>query len=227
MGILLSKEQLLQFARYTDLLLSWNEVMNLTAITELSEILDKHYLDSLSLVKALDPAWLRSGIRMIDVGTGAGFPGLPIAIAFPEAEVLLMDSLNKRIRFLEEAAKPLSNVQAVHARAEELGRQKAYRGQFDLCCSRAVADLRVLSEYCMPFVKKGGVFLSYKSEKAQEEIPAAAHAIALLGGKLERTETFSLGESAQQRSLLVIRKTKETPNVYPRKAGMPAKEPIS
>ena len=228
MGIELSEEQLLQFARFTDLLLSWNEVMNLTAITALPEILNKHYLDSLSLVRALEPDYLQEPRTLIDVGTGAGFPGVPLAIAFPQLRVVLMDSLQKRIRFLQAVVEELGlgEAEPLHSRAEELGHQKQYRGQFDLCCSRAVADLRVLAEYCLPFVKKNGFFLPYKSEKLEEELPAAKNAIALLGGKVERQTAFSLGEGAQQRVIVTIRKAKETPNKYPRRAGVPAREPL-
>ncbi len=265
MGISLSEKQLGQFALFTDLLLSWNEVMNLTAITELPDILQKHYLDSCSLVKVFHggtvgeesssdsssvdscnsgnssssnnnsnssssaPNLLSSQCRLIDVGTGAGFPGIPLAICFPKAEIVLMDSLKKRVDFLNHviAELGLSNVSAVHARAEELAHNKAYREKFDLCCSRAVADLRVLSEYCIPFLKKDGYFVSYKSEKLEEELPAAEKAISVLGGKVIKQERFSLGEEAQQRVLLVIQKKKETPKKYPRKAGTPAKEPIA
>ncbi len=244
MGISLSEKQLGQFALFTDLLLSWNEVMNLTAITELPEVLQKHYLDSCSLVKVFHgstvgeesssdsssaPNLLSSQCRLIDVGTGAGFPGIPLAICFPKAEIVLMDSLKKRVDFLNHviAELGLSNVSAVHARAEELAHNKAYREKFDLCCSRAVADLRVLSEYCIPFLKKDGYFVSYKSEKLEEELPAAEKAISVLGGKVIKRERFSLGEEAQQRVLLVIQKKKETPKKYPRKAGTPAKEPIA
>lgn len=244
MGISLSEKQLGQFALFTDLLLSWNEVMNLTAITELPDILQKHYLDSCSLVKVFHgstvgeesssdsssaPNLLSSQCRLIDVGTGAGFPGIPLAICFPKAEIVLMDSLKKRVDFLNHviAELGLSNVSAVHARAEELAHNKAYREKFDLCCSRAVADLRVLSEYCIPFLKKDGYFVSYKSEKLEEELPAAEKAISVLGGKVIKRERFSLGEEAQQRVLLVIQKKKETPKKYPRKAGTPAKEPIA
>ncbi len=244
MGISLSEKQLGQFALFTDLLLSWNEVMNLTAITELPEILQKHYLDSCSLVKVFHgstvgeesssdsssaPNLLSPKCRLIDVGTGAGFPGIPLAICFPKAEIVLMDSLKKRVDFLNHviAELGLSNVSAVHARAEELAHNKTYREKFDLCCSRAVADLRVLSEYCIPFLKKDGYFVSYKSEKLEEELPAAEKAISVLGGKVIKQERFSLGEEAQQRVLLVIQKKKETPKKYPRKAGTPAKEPIA
>ncbi len=277
MGISLSEKQLGQFALFTDLLLSWNEVMNLTAITELPDILQKHYLDSCSLVKVFHGGTVgeesssdsssvdscnsgnsgsssgsrNSGngsnsnsnsdssssalnllspkCRLIDVGTGAGFPGIPLAICFPKAEIVLMDSLKKRVDFLNHviAELGLSNVSAVHARAEELAHNKAYREKFDLCCSRAVADLRVLSEYCIPFLKKDGYFVSYKSEKLEEELPAAEKAISVLGGKVIKRERFSLGEEAQQRVLLVIQKKKETPKKYPRKAGTPAKEPIA
>ncbi len=265
MGISLSEKQLGQFALFTDLLLSWNEVMNLTAITELPEILQKHYLDSCSLVKVFHGSTvgeesssdsssgdscnsgnssssnnnsnssssasnlLSSQCRLIDVGTGAGFPGIPLAICFPKAEIVLMDSLKKRVDFLNHviAELGLSNVSAVHARAEELAHNKVYREKFDLCCSRAVADLRVLSEYCIPFLKKDGYFVSYKSEKLEEELPAAEKAISVLGGKVIKQERFSLGEEAQQRVLLVIQKKKETSKKYPRKAGTPAKEPIA
>uniref|UniRef100_UPI003FED6DC9 16S rRNA (guanine(527)-N(7))-methyltransferase RsmG n=1 Tax=Roseburia sp. TaxID=2049040 RepID=UPI003FED6DC9 len=223
LGISLNETQIKQFLDYYELLVETNKVMNLTAITEFDEVIEKHFLDSLSLCRIYD---LNREIRVLDLGTGAGFPGVPLKIAFPQIRLVLADSLNKRIKFLENVVGELSlqNVSCVHGRAEEMGRNKEYREQFDLCVSRAVANLSSLSEYCIPFVKEGGAFISYKSGEIEEEANAAKKAISVLGGELRKIYKFDLYE--QKRSFVIIDKKKKTPKAYPRKAGTPTKEPL-
>lgn len=223
LGISLNETQINQFLDYYELLVETNKVMNLTAITEFDEVIEKHFLDSLSLCRIYD---LNREIRVLDLGTGAGFPGVPLKIAFPQIRLVLADSLNKRIKFLENVVEELSlqNVSCVHGRAEEMGRNKEYREQFDLCVSRAVANLSSLSEYCIPFVKEGGAFISYKSGEIEEEANAAKKAISVLGGELRKIYKFDLYE--QKRSFVIIDKKKKTPKAYPRKAGTPTKEPL-
>lgn len=225
LDIVLDQEQIDQFDEYYEILVEWNKVMNLTGITEYQEVVEKHFLDSLSIVKVMD---MDQAERVIDVGTGAGFPGIPLKIAFPKLDIVLLDSLNKRIRFLDHVIEELGleGIRTIHGRAEDFARDGKYRERFDLCVSRAVANLSSLSEYCLPYVKVGGRFVSYKSGDIEEEVNDASKAIALLGGKKERIEKFQLPDTDIQRSFVVIRKTKNTQKRYPRKAGMPTKEPL-
>lgn len=228
LGILLTNEQKEQFMKYYELLVEWNSFMNLTAITEFDEVLKKHFVDSVSLIKAY-PEIQTKKLQLIDVGTGAGFPGIPLKIVFPQLKITLLDSLNKRVSFLNEVISKLglTQIEAIHGRAEDFAKVGQLREIFDLCVSRAVANLSTLSEYCLPFVKTGGFFISYKSEKVIEEMKAANHAIQVLGGVVEKQVEFKLPSSDIYRNLFVIKKTNQTPKKYPRKAGLPAKEPIS
>ena len=227
LGLQLSEKQLEQFYDYFQFLVEKNKVMNLTGITEYEEVIQKHFLDSLSLIRVI-PDIASQELTVIDLGTGAGFPGLPLKIAFPELEITLMDSLNKRILFLQEVinALDLKKVSAVHGRAEEMASNAAHRQQYDLCVSRAVSNLAVLTEYCLPFVKKGGLFVSYKSADSDAEIQEGKKAISILGGKLTSVDKFQLPDSDLGRALVCIKKTKDTPKKYPRKAGTPAKLPL-
>ena len=224
-SISLSDRQLDQFEQYFVLLMDWNQKMNLTAITEPHEVAVKHMIDSLSVY---DAALFPVGLRLIDVGTGAGFPGIPLKILRPDLRLTLLDSLNKRVRFLETVVQALglTDVACVHARAEEAARQKIYREQFDLAVSRAVARLPVLAEYTLPFVKPGGVFAAMKGMKYQEEADSAAHAIRVLGGGTMRLVPVKLPGLADVRAVIYIDKKGRTPAVYPRKAGIPEKNPL-
>ena len=229
LSITLSGEQKQQFLTYYEYLVEKNKVMNLTAITEYEEVITKHFLDSLAVVKTscFKPEKL-AGKRLIDIGTGAGFPGIPLKIAFPELDILLLDSLNKRINFLNEVTEMLglTKINTVHGRAEDYAKQKGYRESFDFCVSRAVANLSTLSEYCIPFVKQGGCFISYKSGSVDQELIQAEKAVKILGGQREEVVRFSLADTDMDRSFVVIRKAKPTPKKYPRKAGLPSKEPL-
>lgn len=222
--ITLTEKQKEQFITYYEMLVEKNKVMNLTAITEFHEVLEKHFLDSVSLIQVCD---LNQKLSVLDLGTGAGFPGIPLKIVFPELQITLADSLNKRISFLKEVMEELGleGIEAIHCRAEEFAHKKEYRESFDLCVSRAVANLSTLSEYCLPFVKVGGNFISYKSGECDEEVAASKKAVSILGGEIKNVHKFSLGDSG--RSFITIEKVKKTPKTYPRKAGTPSKEPIS
>lgn len=223
LGVRFSVEQIEQFYKYMNLLIEWNEKMNLTAITEPKEIILKHFIDSITILKYID-----DNSKLVDVGTGAGFPGVPLSIMNPTLKITLVDSLNKRLIFLQEVVKELNlkNIEIVHARAEEFGQNKNYREKFDIDTSRAVANLATLSEYLVPLVKIGGKIISMKASNAKEEINDAQKAIEVLGGKIEKIEEFDLPESDIGRTIIIIDKNKCTPAIYPRKAGTPAKEPI-
>jgi len=225
LGINLSDRQIEQFITYYEVLVEWNKIMNLTAITDFDDVMKKHFIDSISIIKAYD---INRNISLIDVGTGAGFPGLALKIAYPDLEVTLLDSLNKRINFINFVIDRLglNGVVTIHGRAEDFAKPDKLRGQFDLCVSRAVANLSTLSEYCIPFVKIGGKFIPYKSEKIGEEMTEASNAISLLGGKISGQFEFNLPNSDIYRNFIIIDKIKDTPKKYPRKAGMPTKEPI-
>lgn len=225
LGLTVNEQQKKQFVQFYEYLTEKNKVMNLTGITEFEEVLVKHFLDSLTCVKALDMTKVK---KIIDIGTGAGFPGIPLKIMFPEITFTLLDSLRKRVNFLEETfdLTGLTKIEAIHGRAEEFARNKNYREIYDVCVSRAVSNLATLSEYCLPYVRKGGFFISYKSGKVQEETEQAAKAVKILGGEIKDIIYFQLPDSEIERSLVVIEKIKNTPQKYPRKAGTPAKEPL-
>lgn len=225
-GITLDEKQKQQFYDFYETLVEWNKVMNLTGITEYEEVNEKHFVDSLSITKAIDLEKVES---VIDVGTGAGFPGIPLKIAFPHLKVVLLDSLNKRIKFLDTVIEKLNleNIRTIHGRAEDYAKQSEYREQFDLCVSRAVANLSTLSEYCLPYVKVGGIFTPYKSGEIDEEVTVSKKAIHILGGKLQDVIKFQLPGTEIGRSFVNIGKMQNTSKKYPRKAGLPAKEPLS
>lgn len=223
--ISLSENQISRFIKYYELLDEWNGRINLTAIKEYQDIMKKHFIDSLSLIRAYN---VTKDAALIDVGTGAGFPGLALKIAYPNLEVTLLDSLKKRISFLNEVISELqlSGVKTIHGRAEDYARSELFRERFDLCVSRAVANLSTLSEYCLPFVQLGGAFIAYKSERVSEEITDASYAISILGGRVKEQVEFMLPNSDIYRNLFVVEKVKNTPDFFPRKAGLPEKSPI-
>ncbi|MCM1183907.1 MAG: 16S rRNA (guanine(527)-N(7))-methyltransferase RsmG [Roseburia sp.] len=225
LGVSLEDSQIEKFIRYYELLTEWNAVMNLTAIVEWKEVCTKHFIDSLALCKAVD---CTRNLSVLDVGTGAGFPGIPLKIAFPKLQMTLLDSLQKRVKFLNEVIDALGfeGIEAIHGRAEDFAKPALLRERFDICVSRAVANLSVLSEYCMPYVKRDGFFVAYKSEKAAEEINSARHAIDILGGEVYKEVAFTLPDSDIYRKLSVVRKVSGTPKKYPRKSGLPSKEPL-
>ena len=225
LGISLDDKQKQQFVKFYELLVEWNKVMNLTGITEYEEVNEKHFVDSLSIVKAID---INKVETVIDIGTGAGFPGIPLKIAFPHLKIVLLDSLNKRINFLNTVIMELglTEIRTIHGRAEDFAKQSDYREQFDLCVSRAVANLATLSEYCLPYVKKEGMFVPYKSGEIEEELEQSKKAVHILGGKLEDVVKFQLPGTEIGRSFVKIKKVQNTSKKYPRKAGLPSKEPL-
>ena len=214
-----------QLTTYYEMLVEKNKVMNLTGITEFEDVLEKHFLDSIAVARYVD---LTKEVSVIDLGTGAGFPGMPLKILFPNLKMTLADSLNKRLLFLNEVidALGLEGVTTVHGRAEDLAMNANYREQYDYCVSRAVANLSSLSEYCLPFVKLGGSFISYKSGEIEEELSAAKKAIFLLGGQVKEVIPFRLDGTDLSRSFVMIEKEKKTPKIYPRKSGTPTKKPL-
>lgn len=224
-GIDLSQEELKCFSKYKELLKEWNEKINITAITEDSEIDIKHFLDSISVIK---DGYVKEGSRIIDIGTGGGFPGVPIKILEPSTEVTLLDGLNKRLKFLDIVIEELglSGIETVHGRAEELSRKKEYRESYDIAVSRAVASLNTLLEYCIPFVKVGGYFIAMKGPEVDEEIEMSKNALEKLGGELEKRIDVKLPQSDITHNLLFIRKISKTPSVYPRGKGNPKKKPL-
>jgi len=240
----LTKEKERMFEKYYKLLLFWNELMNLTGITEKDQVYEKHFLDSLSIVKILNikkmsetvekvkkPSEIKEaekGFRVLDIGTGAGFPGIPLKIVFPEIKMVLLDSLEKRVKFLSEVVKELEIelTSCLHGRAEDFAKKEEYRQGFDLVVSRAVADLSVLSEYALPFVKVGGSFVAYKSSDIKEEVENSENAIEILGGQIKEEITFNLPYTKVRRTLLRIEKVSDTPEKYPRRAGKPVKKPL-
>lgn len=222
LDIELNNLQLDQFMMYSNLLLEWNEKFNLTSITDPEEIVIKHFLDSLTLGKLIQ------GNRLADIGTGAGFPGVPLKILFPQLQLFLVDSLAKRLDFLKVVCENLGlkQVEVVHSRAEDFGRDPKYRETFDTVTSRAVARLPVLLEYALPLLKRGGHFLAAKGSMADEEVAESVKALQLLGGKIDKVVRFNLGSEAEHRAIVDIQKISITPKAYPRKAGTPAKKPL-
>lgn len=220
-----TEQMISSFELYMQRVLEWNEHVNLTAIRQRDEFIEKHFIDSICCIS--DERWKRAG-TVIDVGTGAGFPGLPLALVSPEKNFLLVDSLNKRIRILNEIISELGlkNVTAVHGRAEEVARQKQYRQKFDVCVSRAVSRLSVLSEYCLPFLKTGGYLIAYKGPDAENEIAAAKNALRVLGGTVEEICETHMENYDISHKIVFIKKDRTTPGKYPRKAGTPDKQPL-
>lgn len=222
-GINLSEDKILKFIEYKNLLKEWNEKINLTAITEDKEIMLKHFADSLTILK-----YINNNTSIIDVGTGAGFPGIPIKIAKEDIDVVLLDSLNKRVNFLNEVINKtkLNNIKTIHGRAEDVSHETSMREKFDYATARAVANLSTLAELCLPFIKVGGKFICMKGNNINEEVNEAKKAIEILGGKIEKIDNFVIPETDIERNIIIISKVKPTPKQYPRKAGTPAKQPI-
>ncbi len=213
-----------KFTRYYELLIEWNKKINLTSIVEKDDVVVKHFVDSIALIRFTD----LTDLSVIDVGTGAGFPGIPLKIMVPDCNIVLLDSLNKRIGFLQNVIEELGleKIETVHGRAEDTAHVSEHREKYDIVLSRAVANLSTLSEYCLPFVKDGGIFVSYKSGNSEEEINGSDNALSKLGGIIERVEKFSLPGSDYDRSLVFVKKIKKTPSCYPRKAGTPSRKPL-
>ena len=222
-NIMLKEEQILMFYKYMNLLLEENEKINLTAIVAPEEVILKHFIDCLTIEK-----YLKKGQKIIDVGTGAGFPGIPLKIAREDLDITLVDSINKRLKFLNKIIKELNlkKIETIHSRAEELGKDKRYRESFDIATSRAVANLSTLSEYLIPFVRQKGKCICMKGSSVEEELEKSKKAISILGGKIETIDTFNLPNSDINRSIIIIEKIKTTPLKYPRKPGTPSKEPL-
>lgn len=225
MGILCTRQMLCQLKQYMEGILKWNKMVNLTSITDPDAFIEKHYMDS--VLCAPCDAFQKSN-RIIDVGTGGGFPGVPLAVIAPDKEFVLIDSLNKRIKIINELCQQagIKNVTAIHGRAEDLAKDRKYRETFDLCVSRAVANLSVLSEYCLPFVKPGGWFIAYKGPDIKEEVKESVKAIRLLGGEIKEEKTPVLEGFELKHKLLFIQKKQRTPQKFPRKAGTPSKDPL-
>lgn len=221
----IDEEKINQLNKYYEMLVEKNKVMNLTAITEYDEVVIKHFVDSLAISKVFNMIPIKN---IIDIGTGAGFPGMVLKIFYPDIQFTLLDSLNKRVGFLKEVADELSlnKIEAVHGRAEDYARQTNHREKYDLCVSRAVANLSTLAEYSLPFVKKSGYFVAYKAEDCLDEVKSAEKAISMLGGKIEDTVMYKIPNSDITRAFVIIKKVNNISGKYPRKAGLPAKEPL-
>lgn len=229
-NIEISDDQINCFEKYYELLIEKNKVMNLTAITDKEDVIVKHFIDSIALIPYLKDKGINTNneLKIIDIGTGAGFPGLPLKIMMPDVKFTLLDSLNKRVSFLNEVIDELKlkDIEALHGRAEDYASDNKYREKYDICVSRAVANLSTLSEYCIPFVKEDGYFISYKAGESEEEINNSKNAIKILGGKINKVEEFVLPGTDASRVFVFIRKQELTDKKYPRKAGVPAKKPL-
>lgn len=224
-GLTISETQLQQFLSYYKLLVEWNKVMNLTAITDYKEVVIKHFVDSIIIYRYLD---LSKALKVIDIGTGAGLPGIPLKIVFPNLNITLLDSLKKRISFLNTVIDQLGLdcINTIHGRTEDIAKKTEYREQYDICVSRAVANLSTLSEYCIPYVKVGGCFMAYKSGNSEEEIDVSKKSIKVMGGKINKVEQFYIPGTDISRCIVMVDKLHNTDFKYPRKAGIPGKKPI-